>query len=239
MGRGRLLQLLSASLSPCCPYHPAGAKSTRRSGFVDPCCLRLNRESSASGVHFVSGPPMGSLALRPDDSLTIPKMALSVGFRTLGFPPVCDSSYRAPDSCPGGTDSRWMRQPSTGRTVFPIFVRVDIAHDSPTPISSSVERRPTPARDSGSHSRAAANGIRRWLGRWSPASFQPCAVPSRSSEAARIRPSWSWPSASSSPAMSFGIPGRGCRRSTERSGSPSHASGLVGAASSCWFGRRP
>jgi site-specific DNA recombinase len=28
MGRGRLLQLLSASLSPCCPYHPAGA--TRR-----------------------------------------------------------------------------------------------------------------------------------------------------------------------------------------------------------------
>ena len=25
MGRGRLLQLLSTSLSPCCPYHPAGA----------------------------------------------------------------------------------------------------------------------------------------------------------------------------------------------------------------------
>ena len=24
MGRGRLLQLLSVSLSPCCPYHPAG-----------------------------------------------------------------------------------------------------------------------------------------------------------------------------------------------------------------------
>ncbi len=45
---------------------------------------------------------MGSLALRPGDSLTILKMALSVGFRSFGFPPVCDSSYRAPDYCPGG-----------------------------------------------------------------------------------------------------------------------------------------
>ena len=49
---------------------------------------------------------MGSLALRPGDSLTTLKVALSAGFRSLGFPPVCDSSYRAPDSCPGGTDSR-------------------------------------------------------------------------------------------------------------------------------------
>jgi len=49
---------------------------------------------------------MGSLALRPGDSLTTLKMALSAGFRTFGFPPVCDSSYRAPDFCPGGTVSR-------------------------------------------------------------------------------------------------------------------------------------
>ncbi len=69
---------------------------------------------------------MGSLALRPGDSLTILKMALSVGFRTLGFPPACDSCYRAPDSCPGGTGSRWMRQPSAGRTAFSIFVLVEI-----------------------------------------------------------------------------------------------------------------
>ncbi len=55
---------------------------------------------------------MGSLALRPGDSLTTLKMALSAGFRSFGFPPACDSSYRAPDSCPGGTDSRWMRQGS-------------------------------------------------------------------------------------------------------------------------------
>ncbi len=71
----------------------------------------------------MSGPPMGSLALRPGDSLTIPRMALSVGFRTFGFPPVCDSSYRAPDSCPGGTGSRWMRQPSAGRTLLSKFVQ--------------------------------------------------------------------------------------------------------------------
>ncbi len=105
------------------PLPPHRSESTRRSGFVDPYCLRLITESSASGVQFVSGPPMGSLALRPGDSLTIPRMALSVGFRTFGFPPVCDSSYRAPDSCPGGTDSRWMRQPSAGRTVFSNLVR--------------------------------------------------------------------------------------------------------------------
>jgi hypothetical protein len=33
MGRGRLLQLLSVSLSPCCPYHPAGV-SDRISQFA-------------------------------------------------------------------------------------------------------------------------------------------------------------------------------------------------------------
>ena len=35
---------------------------------------------------------MGSLALRPGDSLTILKMTLSVGFRSLGFPPDRDSA---------------------------------------------------------------------------------------------------------------------------------------------------
>ncbi len=47
---------------------------------------------------------MSSLTLRPSDSLTIQKMALSIGFRTLGFPPVCYPSYGAPDSCPDVTD---------------------------------------------------------------------------------------------------------------------------------------
>ncbi len=105
------------------PLPPRRSESTRRSGFVDPCCLRLITESSASGFKFFSWPPMGSRALRPGDSLTIPRMALSVGFRSFGFPRVCDSCYRAPDSCTDGTDSRWMRQPSAGRTIMSNRVR--------------------------------------------------------------------------------------------------------------------
>ena len=61
--------------------------------------------------YFLVGAPVGSLALRPGDSLTIPRTALSIGFRTFGFPPVCNPSYGASDSCPGGTDSHWTRQP--------------------------------------------------------------------------------------------------------------------------------
>ena len=44
------------------------------------CCLGPTGVDSASGVIFVSGPPLGSLALRPGDSLPILKMALSVSF---------------------------------------------------------------------------------------------------------------------------------------------------------------
>ena len=45
-----------------------------------PCCLRPYPEGSASGNYFLTRPPVGSLALRPGDSLTIPRMALSIGF---------------------------------------------------------------------------------------------------------------------------------------------------------------
>jgi len=37
-------------LATVLPLPPRRSESTRRSGFVDPCCLRPNRESSASGV---------------------------------------------------------------------------------------------------------------------------------------------------------------------------------------------
>ena len=79
MGRGRFLQLLGVSLSPCCPYHPAGVNcrigqiSTVHVAFVPDQGTRPPRL-------FLSGPPVGSLALRPGDSLTIPKMALSISF---------------------------------------------------------------------------------------------------------------------------------------------------------------
>ena len=80
MGRGRFLQLLGMSLSPCCPYHPAGV--TCRLGQSAAChaAFAPTIEGSASGVHFCRGHLLGSLSLRPGDSLTIPRMALSVGF---------------------------------------------------------------------------------------------------------------------------------------------------------------
>src|SRR6266480_235059 len=59
--------------------------TTRRSDMtfqlvcVMPCCLRPTIEVSAFGL-ILTRPLLGSLALRPDDSLTIPWMALSVGF---------------------------------------------------------------------------------------------------------------------------------------------------------------
>ncbi len=193
MGRGRLLQLLSASLSPCCPYLPAGAN--RRIGQDSSTRAAFATMVKARPPDFiVTGPPMGSLALRPGDSLTTLKMALSVGFRSFGFPPACDSSYRAPDSCPGGTDSRWMRQPSTGRTAFSLSER-------PLPpllaITGRAYRTPNQPRQSGGCARDRAG---------SPMSCRPCSL-SRSpcstrfgpTSAARVsRPSSSLPSASSS-----------------------------------------
>jgi hypothetical protein len=95
----------AASLSPCCPYHRAGA--LRRPG-QDPSnriAFASNWKARPPSV-VLSGPPMGSLALRPGDSLTTLKVALSAGFRTWGFPPLGDSSYRALDARPGRTFSR-------------------------------------------------------------------------------------------------------------------------------------
>ena len=49
--------------------------------------------------------PVRSHMLRPGDSLTILAMALSIGFRPVGFPPDCYPSYGASGSYPGGTHS--------------------------------------------------------------------------------------------------------------------------------------
>ena len=62
------------------PLPPRRSDLPLGSGCDRPCCLRAKAERSASGVYFLSGPPLGSLALRPGDSLTIPSMALSIGF---------------------------------------------------------------------------------------------------------------------------------------------------------------
>ena len=62
------------------PLPPRRSDLPHQSDCDTPCCLRPNGEGSASGSCFLSRPPVGSLALRPGDSLTIPKMALSIGF---------------------------------------------------------------------------------------------------------------------------------------------------------------
>ena len=79
-GRGGLLQLLDMSLSPCCPYHPAGVSC--RLGQPASChaAFAPNERARPPDLSFVSRPLLGSLSLRPGDLLTIPKMALSVGF---------------------------------------------------------------------------------------------------------------------------------------------------------------
>src|SRR5258708_35533123 len=79
-GRGGILQLLDMSLSPCCPYHPAGVSC--RLGQPATCHAAFAPKQGARppDLYFVSRPPMGLLSLRPGNSLTILTMALSVGF---------------------------------------------------------------------------------------------------------------------------------------------------------------
>lgn len=71
-GRGGLLQLLGASLSSCCRYHPAGMG--RRFGQISTVHVAFapSRRARPLGCTF-SGPPMRLLSLRPNDSLSIPK----------------------------------------------------------------------------------------------------------------------------------------------------------------------
>src|SRR5262249_59334476 len=71
---------------------PRRSRSPHQPTRDDLCGLRLTTEGSASGADTLSGPPVRSLSLRPGDSLTIPRMASSMGFRTFGFPPACHSS---------------------------------------------------------------------------------------------------------------------------------------------------
>ena len=62
------------------PLPPRQSDLPPQSDCDKPCCLRPDTEGSASGSCFLSRPPVSSLPLRPGDSLTLPKRALSVGF---------------------------------------------------------------------------------------------------------------------------------------------------------------
>src|SRR5262245_28506526 len=89
------------AVAPTPPERPAASAVLRRSVLPSPsgCGLGLRGYS-------LSGPPLRSLALRPGDSPTIPRMTVSMGFRTVGYPPACHPSYGGFGSSPGGTDSR-------------------------------------------------------------------------------------------------------------------------------------
>ena len=90
-GRGGFHQLLGVSLSPCCRCCPVGGNYR-------------SSQSAASSTAFdsktLSRPPRPSFSrlhlrlhmLRPGNSLTILTMALSMGFRSFGFPHACHSS---------------------------------------------------------------------------------------------------------------------------------------------------
>src|SRR3984893_10958332 len=88
------------STCPChraAPHHPAGVAgrfvSARPVMLPSPVGRGLGLRN-----HFLSRPPLGSLALRPGDSLTIPKMALSVGFIRFVSSTDATQATKVPDS---------------------------------------------------------------------------------------------------------------------------------------------
>src|SRR5262249_22424430 len=102
--RGGLLPLLDLSPSPCPrspppppPERPAASAALRRSVLPSPSGWGLGLRGFA-----LSGPPLRSLALRPGDSPAIPRMTVSMGFRTFGFPLACHPSYGASALTPAG-----------------------------------------------------------------------------------------------------------------------------------------
>ena len=72
--------MLAMSLLPCCPYHPVEVAC--RLGQPATCHAAFAPKEGARppNLSFVSRPLVGSLSLRPGNSLTILPMALSVGF---------------------------------------------------------------------------------------------------------------------------------------------------------------
>src|ERR1700736_4629096 len=68
------------SLPPCSPARPAALSCLP--GQPAPCHAAFAPKQGARppDLYFVSRPLLGSLSLRPGALLTIPKMALSVGF---------------------------------------------------------------------------------------------------------------------------------------------------------------
>ena len=103
-----------------------------------------------------------------------PKDGLSIGFRSVGFPPACHSGYGASDCYPGGTDSRWTHQPFLDAQRSGRFSR--------TPLSP---RRPTRETSEAAGSLRPPAGLRRWRQR--PRPHQPRLVDPSDPRVARRR----------------------------------------------------
>jgi hypothetical protein len=74
--------LLDMPLSPCRRYHHAGVSRRFSQYATTHAVFVLNNRIDLRGL-FVSRLPLRSHLLRPSDLLTIPRMALSMGFRNL------------------------------------------------------------------------------------------------------------------------------------------------------------
>src|SRR5262249_28957094 len=97
LGRGRFHQLLSMPLPSCRPYHPAGVtcrvsqSATCHTAFIPDQGIR------PSETFFIEA-TSGFTPFRPDDSLTIPKMASSVGFIRFVSSTNCNAPRYSPPS---------------------------------------------------------------------------------------------------------------------------------------------
>ena len=106
--------------------------------------------------YALSGPPRVHWRYGPATCLH-PEDGLSMGFRSVGFPPACHSGYGASDCYPGGTDSRWTHQPFLDAQRSVRFSR--------TPLS---QRRPTRETSEAAGSLRPPAGLRRWQQRPRP-----------------------------------------------------------------------
>jgi hypothetical protein len=104
-GGGGLLQLLGASLSPCCRYHPAGVECrVSQSTTLDAAFTLSDVGSASEASHF-----RGHLCVRfrcGPVTCSHPYDGPVNGLQVIGFPPSCHSSYKASGSCLGGIVSR-------------------------------------------------------------------------------------------------------------------------------------
>ena len=82
-------------LATCFIHSPFGSEVIRVSDQAAPVAFVRQEKTRPLGSIFWSGPLMGSLVLRPGDSLTILKMALSVSFiRLVSFTNVTQATGR-------------------------------------------------------------------------------------------------------------------------------------------------